>query len=296
MTKKQQYLAWPEVVKFTTFLSEVIKGKTHLNHHINIRDRRVPAGMKKGRLQIDSLQQAFENYWWDRERFDVNAKKLEKVQKIVRDAIDMESAIDGTRHALGALHAVLEWGAGGTGQKLYTSNMAWARNAGDSITRRLAIGRQIMSDDDPNVTPFDDDDGPRMNAGVTKYYSLACDGVLIYDGRVGAALGYLVREFCISHGLVLVPEPLSFRWGAQNSSLPHAALNRDPSLGNFNFHRLPPSGKSKWATWNIHANWVIQAAREQANADWCGGPGGLRRIEAALFVIGYELPESAQHQ
>ncbi len=290
MTIKQRYLAQPEVVNFTTYLSDVIKGKTCLSHHINIRDRRLPTGMTRGCLQIDSLQQAFENYWWDRERFDVNAGKLEKVKKIVRDAINMENDIDGTRYAHNALHAVLEWGAGGTGQKLYTSNMDWARNAGDSIIRRLAIGRQVMSDDNPNVALFDNGDGPRMNAGLTKYYSIACDGVLIYDGRVGAALGYLVRKFCISHELERVPEPLAFRWGAQNSSSPHAALNRDPSLGNFNFPRLPPLGKSKWATGNIHANWIIQAAREQANVDWCGDPDGLRRIEAALFVIGYEMP------
>jgi hypothetical protein len=296
MTKKQQYLARPEVVNFTTFLSDALKGKASLDHHINIRDRRLPAGAARGHLQIDSLQQAFENYWWDRERFDVNAKKLEKAQKIVRAAIGMEPAIDGTKQALGALHAVLEWGAGGTGQKLYTSNMEWARNAGDSLIRRLSVGRQLMSDDDPNVTPFDDSDGPRMNAGLTKYYSLACEGVVIYDGRVGAALGYLVRKFCIAHRLERVPESLAFRWGAQNASSPQAALNRNPSLGNLNFQRLPAKGGAAWATQNIHANWVIQAAKEQANADWCGGPDGLRKVEAALFVMGYEVPESAQPQ
>ncbi|MBU2732456.1 hypothetical protein [Acidithiobacillus ferridurans] len=296
MTKKQQYLTQSEVVDFTTFLSDALKNKTSLDHHINIRDHRLPTGMTRGRLQIDSLQEAFENYWWDGERFDANAKKLKKVQKMVRDAIGMESATDGIRHALGALHAVLEWGAGGTGQKLYTSNMEWARNAGDGLIRRLAVGRQVMSDDDPNAAIFDANDGPRMNAGLTKYYSLACDGVVIYDGRVGAALGYLVRKFCVAHRLERVPESISFRWGAQNSSTPGSALNRDPSLGLLNFPRLPAQGKSKWAMWNIRANWIIQAAKEQANADWCRGPDGFRKVEAALFVMGYEIPESVQPQ
>ena len=35
-----------------------------------------------------------------------------------------------------------------------------------------------------------------MNAGFTKVYSLLLDDFPIYDGRVGAALGYLVRMYC----------------------------------------------------------------------------------------------------
>ena len=35
-----------------------------------------------------------------------------------------------------------------------------------------------------------------MNAGFEKIYSVLLDGCVIYDGRVGAALGLLARQFC----------------------------------------------------------------------------------------------------
>ena len=34
-----------------------------------------------------------------------------------------------------------------------------------------------------------------MNAGFVKIYSVLLDSCVIYDGRVGAALGLLVRQF-----------------------------------------------------------------------------------------------------
>ena len=35
-----------------------------------------------------------------------------------------------------------------------------------------------------------------MNSGFTKIYSLYIDDFIIYDSRVGAALGFLVRCYC----------------------------------------------------------------------------------------------------
>ena len=44
-------------------------------------------------------------------------------------------------------------------------------------------------------------DGVRyMNAGWTKVYALMLDGFPIYDGRVGAAMGYLVQQYCTRAG------------------------------------------------------------------------------------------------
>ena len=36
-----------------------------------------------------------------------------------------------------------------------------------------------------------------MNSGWTKVYALMLDDFPIYDGRVGAAMGYLVRRYCM---------------------------------------------------------------------------------------------------
>ena len=80
-----------------------------------------------------------------------------------------------------------------------------------------------------------------MNAGFVKIYSLLCDDCVIYDGRVGAALGLLTRQFCEATGRTVVPSMLAFAFGtpkeAPNSK--HAKI-RDPSHGTLRFPRLRP--------------------------------------------------------
>ena len=67
---------------------------------------------------------------------------------------------------------------------------------------------------------------------AVKIYSLLCDDCVIYDGRVGAALGLLTRQFCEATGHTEVPSALEFAFGT-----PKEARNtkntkmRDPSHG-----------------------------------------------------------------
>ena len=65
---------------------------------------------------------------------------------------------------------------------------------------------------------------------AVKIYSLLCDDCVIYDGRVGAALGLLTRQFCEATGHTEVPSALELAFGT-----PKEARNtkntkvRDPS-------------------------------------------------------------------
>lgn len=52
-----------------------------------------------------------------------------------------------------------------------------------------------------------------MNSGFTKIYSLLINDFIIYDGRVGAALGLLVRKYCEENNLPIVPQKLLFAYG-----------------------------------------------------------------------------------
>jgi hypothetical protein len=40
---------------------------------------------------------------------------------------------------------------------------------------------------------------------------------------------------------------------------------------------------------NIHANWILCAAISKAGMIWCAGADGFRRVEGALFMLGYDL-------
>ena len=86
-------------------------------------------------------------------------------------------------------------------------------------------------------------DGVRyMNAGWTKVYALMLDGFPIYDGRVGAAMGYLVQRYCVSACFCQVPTRLRFRWGAARGR-----HNRNPSTRSLWFPRLTATNPRTWA-------------------------------------------------
>jgi hypothetical protein len=287
---QEYYLNLDNVKAFTHYLVELINGSVLIDHTITIRDRKLPLnhpGFKNKRFQMSSLEEAFNGYWWNKEGYKENANKLKKVQEIVRNAMKVNSA----SVTLEALREVLAWGAGGTGQRLYTANLAWAIRQKNLLNKSLSMACTVMSSKSPDLRVFKPTKTAsyaRMNAGFTKYYALACDDVIIYDGRVGAALGLLAKEFCKRQGIKNLPEELSFRWGAQNGKKP---LNRNPSDVYYRFPKLPAEG-AVWAEWNMKANWILTTALKYTKADWCNGSDGLRKIEAALFVIGYSIVPS----
>lgn len=238
---------------------------------------------------MTTLEDAFRLYFWDRGDYDANMARLIAVQDRVRSAISKERNPDAAQEAIDAVDRVLSWGSGGTGTKLYSMNMRWAQECGADLPNRLRRGRAILKADVPDLAEFGRRDGPRMNAGFTKYYALACEDVIIYDGRVGAALCYLVRLHLSGHPEV--PRELAFRWGKQNSTNPITARHRDPSSGLLRFCSLGADGK-RWAQCNVMANWILHAALARSEAGWCHSPDGMRRVEAALFMLGYELPQA----
>jgi hypothetical protein len=176
-------------------------------------------------------------------------------------------------------------------------------NQGPSLIQVLRNGREALLSDAPDLSVFNRNPDPstqwsKMNSGWTKYYSFALPAHVIYDSRVGAALCYLVRRYLESreaeHRVDAVPESLAFRWapgqGERNT--------RDPSCGPYKFARLSggPAGSREWARVNIQANWILSAAVSRSGAMWCSQPEGFRRVEGALFMLGYDLSRVERSQ
>lgn len=234
-------------------------------------------------------------YWWKNKNYAENKQKLDEVCAEIKNAIDGEDEPDRRQRAEDASHEVMKWGFG-EGRPPYDANMDWARLQGEALPDVLRKGRVSLSGDNPDLGVFgvQADNSirtPKMNAGWTKYYALALPRHIIYDGRVGAALGFLVRRYLERLPLEVqptcVPEKLRFLWagGEGNAKL------RDPSAGRYVFDQLSytPQESITWARVNVQANWILSEACEKASADWCSGPDGLRRLEAALFMLGYDL-------
>ncbi|MDY0831290.1 hypothetical protein [Pseudomonas sp. SED1] len=194
----------------------------------------------------------------------------------------------------GALDACLEifkWG--GVARKVTDASRVWvsAKAADGTLCSDLLRAVELLR---PTSTQtLEDFDGKNllMNSAMTKVYAAAAPGeIIIYDGRVGAALGLLARHWAPDGQ---VPSDLAFRWGPNVKTQGKNIETRDPSWGPFRFLQLyravagEPSPTRLWAdlvqiTNRILAH-VIVVLREQ------GHSVELLDLERALFMIGFDV-------
>ncbi len=129
-----------------------------------------------------------------------------------------------------------------------------------------------------------------MNAGFTKVYSLLLGGFPVYDGRVGATLGYLARLYCEDAGLSAATDRLRFAWGVAKGTTPGAARkNRNPSSGTIHFPALRADVRLH-TTCNLMAAWLLGEMSAAGRFGELPPQRRLRALESALFMVGYELP------
>ncbi len=139
-----------------------------------------------------------------------------------------------------------------------------------------------------------------MNSGFSKVYSLLSMNMIMYDSRVGAALGYLVKQCAIQHKWKTIPPELLFPFGPPRNSLASAnPLNRNP--GFYHGVRFPSfSGRpALQSIFMLRASWIVEAVIKKLECidekDLKCGQLKIpmhRFIEAGLFMIGYDLPYS----
>ncbi|WP_244146628.1 helix-turn-helix transcriptional regulator [Paraburkholderia sp. BCC1876] len=304
---RTDFISDEDVQGFVAFLARVIRGDEPLKLSVGFSKNQLYDGFEskfdgyhdyreRGGpvyvVQAETLQDLFRMYWWNRKNFGDNMLALSVVSAKIKAAIDGENNANAQELAEEACHQVMKWGFGER-RRAYTANMNWAKRQGESFPHVLRVGRESLSGDNPDIDAFGGDENrqsrlPRMNAGWTKYYALALPNHIIYDGRVGAALGFLVqRHLTTLARFAGVPEKLQFLWANGDGG----GTLREPSAGGHQFGMLYGGryGSKSWARVNVWANWVLSAARDRAGADWCAGPDGLRRLEAALFMLGYDF-------
>ena len=270
---RSEYLRDASVQAFIDWMRPHVRGERRFQHGFTMLKPRCA-------WSCNSIWEAYENYWWplpgrNTGSFEANQGELDRLAADVRRARDG----DDRNGFLGAAGAILQWGG------VMNSNADTLRDLGGTA---LSVFREAGALLDPPHADTSRLEGVRyMNAGWTKVYALMVDGFPIYDGRVGAAMGYLVQRYCVRIRVHPVPVLLRFRWGVARGR-----HNRNPSTRSLRFPRLTAASPRRWAECNLQAAWVLgELCRE-------GGFGGLpphrrlRALEAALFMIGYELPAS----
>ncbi|QBF27386.1 hypothetical protein EXN22_17450 [Pseudomonas tructae] len=242
-----------------------------------------------------SLFNAYETYDWPHpaiEHLDIdkgrnitsNARALTALQQQLQRAL---APAPEDHAASRAAIDVMIWGG------VRKGNINWLIDHRKNLANLLIDTRNAIDSGELNH-PLLLDPNLRFNAGMTKVYSLICKQLVIYDSRVAAALGWAVVKFCqqAEPALTQVPPELAFPWAAARPT--RQPKQRNPSQGNLQFP--PLQAGTVHAQWNIQASQILAAVLAHANAkdsgfnqDGGSGSSPLRRLEAALFMIGYDL-------
>ncbi|UQS16697.1 hypothetical protein [Pseudomonas sp. HS6] len=200
----------------------------------------------------------------------------------------LQSAINTVNDSktLTASSAVMSWGG------VRAGNVRWLTANSKGLAQTIASVCAALDSDNLSHPVLTSCQPLRFNAGMTKVYSLLVNDFIIYDSRVAAALGWIVVKYCQARKLPAVPRDLAFPWApakeAANARLPK---NRDPGLGNYHFPRLI-SGELH-AVWNLKAGWILAEVLARASHNPFRNSStvpALRQLEAALFMVGYDLP------
>lgn len=272
------FLSNPDVSEMTTWVAgrfDKASGWTH-----GYRDRRT------GVLwSCAGLADAWEQYSWNGKPWSVNKAELDLYRSELRASFTAANVEAVTRICA----AILQWGG------------VWANNG-----RYLARQRPVLLDElrqlsvvlTSDHTPLSSDllrdrEDPgskcRLNAGFVKIYSVLLDHCAIYDGRVGAALGLLARQFCRETGRLTIPPCLAFAYGtpkeSANSQKPKL---RDPSEGAYRFPRLGQDSRLH-TEHAMRANWFLRRALELNPGPFTKGEAGFHELSAGLFMVGYDL-------
>lgn len=282
---KGSYLRDPQVRSFVGWMGQHLQAGSGLGHGY-ARPGQAP-------LRFANLASAFALYEWDfsftridasrcaGSSFDENAAVLARLQERLRSA--MREGDDAA--VCDAAVEVVRWGG------VAPRNEEWLRANQAGLAARLArVGALLAQDDD------DAGFGPdlRFNAGMTKVYSLLLDHFVIYDSRVAAALAWFVLAWANELGLGSIPVSLKLPCMAAKEG-PNALRRklRNPLRGESGFPLLANRARLH-AQWNLRASWIVRELLE-ANPDTVFGAGsaGSRRLEAALFMWGYDLTPMA---
>lgn len=284
--KKLDYLEDKDVISFLDWLSTRLDVSGSINHQYTNRKTNKP-------WACDCLYDAYEKYKWPFSFNDLHGAK-QKGNSFAANTVQLKYIRERLQSAYAALNEsdlaeasrmVFEWGG------VTNGNVPWAKE--QAKLQKLAAEYCAAKTCLTTATADDRLSGftQRFNAGLTKVYSLLLNDFIIYDSRVGAALGWLVIEYCQSANLTNVPPLLAFPWAkAKEGTSSVNPKNRNPSQGIYQISQMI-SGQPH-AMWNVRASWLVsELALKPSKFNKVEDP--MRAIESALFMIGYDLPTNS---
>lgn len=292
---RQEYLQEVQVIEFVDWLRNILRQQP--GFEFSHRYERLTKGKsaKTASWACSSVYDAYTKYEWKYHFTEDGTKKsgttyaeskatLDDFSRRLRVAVQEND--DETCHKICLM--ILEWGgvlgSDKSGNKKYINQMREGLSAylEDSKiqfeSEEITLTRRFRAVDNNSIHI-------KMNAGFTKIYSLLCNEFIIYDGRVGAALGLLVRLYCERHQHIKsVPDSLAFYYGKAKT----ASVNRNPSSQEYKFGALSGSAPVHIRN-NLKANWLLKEVLSQDCGRFSAEEDAMRKLESALFMIGYRI-------
>lgn len=283
---RQEYINNCYIVEFVNWVRPRISGEIEFKHEYVL-------NKKKKSWKCNSIYNAFENYQWDYtctlpngkcvkgNTFMQNDLLLDEIQEGMKIALEEED-VD---NLMLFSKSLLKWGG------VFRSNYYKLEKMGDDIIPYFQSTCRKLNPCIVDTNDYMDD--IKMNSGFTKIYSMLIKDFAIYDSRVGAALGLLVREFLQDKNIEFIPEVLNFSYGNSRPTKSDNGLinKRNPSSNKYKFTQLSNNSK-KHIKNNIYANWLFSEIVE--NSKFKYEKKAIRALESSLFMIGYKVNDGVK--
>jgi hypothetical protein len=160
----------------------------------------------------------------------------------------------------------------------------WIERNQDGISVKLSNMVDLIKDERASLDQFD---GVNllMNSTMTRIVSLADpeQKLVIYDGRVGGALGFFVARFAEEREIPQYELADQLRFAVDREA------KRSPETKRIHFPAL--FGKARDRSHALMVRWASQLIRQVAEE--C--QASPREIEAALFMWGYNVAEDTEN-
>jgi hypothetical protein len=291
---KSTYLESEHVLGLVNYICGLETGKNQLGHNYDVSYPAWKADLKARNclpnLTLNSLTEAFNNYFWlsssnenfnrdegddnrkDVRDFDGNNALLTEHSMALQNGLDHINA-DATATFLQCIK-ILDWG--GT----YKGSIKWIveRYEQGTLIKDISSARNILDGDVWSVNNAFMQGSIRMDSGLTKIFALSSENSIIYDDRVGAAMGLLTRKYLQQHDPKLQNVPLDLEFMVGRSK------NRNPSEGSIKFTPHGQTSSKLHARSNLLTNWIVGAIVQKLGGQW-----NRRKVEAALFIVGYRV-------
>lgn len=125
-----------------------------------------------------------------------------------------------------------------------------------------------------------------INSGFTKIYTASDEKFIMYDGRVGSALCYLILNYLDTKENPQLPEELKFGYGIGRGN-----QERNPTI-NKQINIFPEITRDRNVHFisNIKANWLAEAIVKTHKLVAGDDAKNIFAFQSALFVLGEETP------